>query len=283
MSNKIDQINLIAKLVIIYIVLILIALFIYYVCFEANSAPCIIENQKNCIEAKDRYAIIATLLGWSASLFAPIAAILVLNVWKHQKKYDLEKQYAEEVLKLLNQTYKHLIIKYYIIRSADLEMFENFVALNSLYHHKEDNFNVSETMYSVQSQFETLMLISEKKISPDFYEKVKIDILLLDELIRKSLNKYKKYYDILAEDIKNTNEDIFIDKKEKTGIILNESVYLKFEMSFRLFVNQKLTLTTYLDDRSKTAKYKNNLTGFKNELDTSYKNMVNELLKIIKV
>ena len=54
-------------------------------------------------------------------------------------------------------------------------------------------------------------------------------------------------------------------------------------MSFRLFVNQKLTLTTYLDDRSKTAKYKNNLTGFKDELDTSYKNMVNELLKIIKV
>lgn len=282
MANKIDQINLIAKLVIIYIVLVLIALFIYYVCFEANSAPCISENQKNCIEAKDRYSIIATLLGWSASIFAPIAAILVLNVWKDQKKYDLEKQYAEEVLKLLNQTYKHLIIKYYIIRSADLEMLENFVALNSLYH-KEDSFNVSETMYSVESQFETLMLISEKKISPNFYEKVKIDILLLDELIRKSLNKYKKYYDVLAEDIKNTNEDIFIAKKEKTGIILTESVYLKFEMSFRLFVNQKLTLTTYLDDRSKTAKYKNNLTGFKDELDTSYKNMVNELLKIIKL
>lgn len=89
--NKFSNTNNLAETIclsiIFYIVLTIIAvliglILIYFYEIKPDEIP----------------SVIVSMLAWSAALITPIIAILLINSWKSQKSYDVEKEYASLIL-----------------------------------------------------------------------------------------------------------------------------------------------------------------------------------------
>ncbi|MFW1942905.1 hypothetical protein ACG93R_05290 [Acinetobacter guillouiae] len=88
------KIELLAKLTITYVIMLGICFLLYsYVVIPTNGA--------------EKINAITGLLGWSATIFAPIAAYFFLNSWKEQTQYNSALEKIEEMLEqitfLVNQ------------------------------------------------------------------------------------------------------------------------------------------------------------------------------------
>lgn len=94
MSNKIE---LIVKLIILYIFLLAVCILLYDLVVMPTN------------EAENVNAIIG-LLGWSATIYAPIAAFFLLDSWKSQRKYELEYEYISNILINIKPIFEELTI-----------------------------------------------------------------------------------------------------------------------------------------------------------------------------
>lgn len=84
------KLSLIAKLLIAYILLLDFAFLI----FAFTASP-----------STDIASVTASLLGWTATLFTPIAAYFFYDSWKDQKNYDLKKELLIQVSNLVSTQY----------------------------------------------------------------------------------------------------------------------------------------------------------------------------------
>lgn len=91
------KVNLIGKLFITYA-------FLLVLCFLFYSLIILPETGAEIVNAK------VGILGWSATIFAPIAAYFLLDSWKDQRKYELEYEYLSSIIKNLKPIYEELII-----------------------------------------------------------------------------------------------------------------------------------------------------------------------------
>lgn len=118
------KINLIGKLSITYA-------FLLSLCFLFYALIVLPETGAEIVNAK------VGLLGWSATIFAPIAAYFLLDSWKEQRKYELEYEYLSNILKNLKPIYEELIIirgNSLIIKntSEKLILYSEFITRNNL-------------------------------------------------------------------------------------------------------------------------------------------------------
>ena len=84
------KLSLIAKLIITYLLLLDFAFLI----FALTASP-----------STDVASVTASLLGWTATLFTPIAAYFFYDSWKDQKNYDLKKELLIQVSNLVSTQY----------------------------------------------------------------------------------------------------------------------------------------------------------------------------------
>lgn len=73
--KKVEQFNLAIKLIITYLTLLTIC-YIFYALIVLS------------VSEADKINAIIGLLGWSATLFAPVAAFILINNWKEQVKHE---------------------------------------------------------------------------------------------------------------------------------------------------------------------------------------------------
>ncbi|WOQ37399.1 hypothetical protein [Acinetobacter soli] len=109
--KKLEQFNLAVKLIITYLTLLTIC----YIFYALIVLP---------VSEADKINAIIGLLGWSATIFAPIAAFILINSWKdqitHEKALNCLNNAASTIKTMHTQ-----IIKYKI-RNIDYSLRENF-------------------------------------------------------------------------------------------------------------------------------------------------------------
>ncbi|MGA9698633.1 MULTISPECIES: hypothetical protein [Acinetobacter] len=93
MKEKIIKDLIISYLAIIFIMLIITYFLIYPLAVDKGTA-------------------IATMFGWSAGLFAPLSAFVLLNAWKEQNNFMVKRdlmintlEYLDEVSRSIGQIY----------------------------------------------------------------------------------------------------------------------------------------------------------------------------------
>ncbi|RSO00960.1 hypothetical protein [Acinetobacter pittii] len=111
----IKTIELTAKLLITYIVILAICFLIYaLVVLPTNGA--------------EKVNAIIGLLGWSATLFAPLAAFILINNWKEQIKHEKALECLSNVFNQISQF--HFTIYYLKKSNKPDEIKRNFNAMN---------------------------------------------------------------------------------------------------------------------------------------------------------
>lgn len=110
----IKTIELIAKLLITYIVILAICFLIYaLVVLPTNGA--------------EKVNAIIGLLGWSATLFAPLAAFILINNWKEQIKHEKALECLSNAFNQISQL--HFTIYYFKKSNKPDEIKRNFNAM----------------------------------------------------------------------------------------------------------------------------------------------------------
>ncbi|EXF56219.1 hypothetical protein J502_2646 [Acinetobacter sp. 1294596] len=114
MANKI---SLIAALVITYLVLLMIGFLIYTLIITP-------------VQGADITNAIVGILGWTATLYAPVAALFLLNNWKEQVKHDKALDCLTQAMNIINLIHQTM----YGLKSKNRseEIITNFEVLDDI-------------------------------------------------------------------------------------------------------------------------------------------------------
>jgi hypothetical protein len=188
--NKFSNTNNLAETIclsiIFYIVLTIIAVLI------GLALTCIYETKAGEIPS-----VIASMLAWSATLITPIIAILLINSWKSQKSYEVEKEYASLILKDLHPILIGLVeIKNIIINlqtiDKNLVLFEKF--LNPI------DKNLRHESAEIYSNIKIYSRISNNKNILDQQSRLEHHCMEIMDIYKSLINdEYKKYYNIAVD------------------------------------------------------------------------------------
>ena len=183
--NKFSDTNNLAETIclsiIFYTVLMIMAVLI------ALILTCIYNTPPNDIPS-----VISNMFVWSATLITPVIAILLINSWKSQKSYEVEKEYASLILNDLHPILIGLVdIKNITINIKTVN--ENLVLFEKYLVPIETNLrNESAKSYS---NIKIYSEISEKKDILNKQTKLEHHCMrimgMYDDLIN---NDYKKYF-----------------------------------------------------------------------------------------
>lgn len=148
-------------------------------------------------EAGDIPSVIASMFAWSATLITPIIAILLINSWKSQKSYEVEKEYASLILNDLHPILMSLVeIQNIIINiktvDQNLVLFENYlIPLDTNVRHESAKSYSNIKIYSKITSNEDIL----DKHSKLEHHCIRI-VDMYDHLIN---NDYKKYFNEIIE------------------------------------------------------------------------------------
>lgn len=99
------QIKIMFQLLVAYLcLLVLMSVITYYLIYPL---------------AVDKGAAIATMFGWSAGLFAPFSALILLNSWKEQHNINLKKDFIVKSLGHLDEAIRAIGQIYWLIYIND--------------------------------------------------------------------------------------------------------------------------------------------------------------------
>ncbi|MEQ1091623.1 hypothetical protein ABLT91_10645 [Acinetobacter pittii] len=247
------------KLIITYLLILIICLII----FNIISSP----------SDQDKNNVIVGLLGWSATIYAPIAAYLLLDNWKVQKKYEIQKEIiikAIEKLALLDRDIKKYCSYHFALKNISEEVI-------LLHNYKE--FNVEKRQDQLLEIFSELNLIvlltKDEEISTLFYE-YEGAVLHLDKLNKKFyLSLYPLYYKKINRPIR---EQTTIEVGPYKSNLERDTVSSEIS-EFDLFYNINTAYSYFLEMENKI--YNSNkldyLSHFK-EYKYFYSKLINALL-----
>ncbi|MBJ8445920.1 hypothetical protein [Acinetobacter bereziniae] len=223
---------------------------------------------------KDVYSILF-------SIFAPLFAIFLFTDWKDQKKYELEKQYAESTLRNIFEINKFLNSEYFTFSSLLGDLDKNYIARN-YYFNRESVFNLTDTLYKLDAEFKTLNLLSKVKIPEILFSNIETNILLLSSAIDSVEKKYKAYYEKLPKNLKEQKNKNIIQRKEGT-IYENKAAIFASEMWLTERLTKKFKIEMQMDHQGNWIPYEFTYKQFKERFDESYSEFIKELLKKINV
>ncbi|OAL78418.1 hypothetical protein AY606_08275 [Acinetobacter sp. SFB] len=232
------KIKLLGKLTVAYFLLIGICFLIYILVVTPESGA-------------DKVSAIMGLLGWSATIFTPIAAYLLLDSWKDQRKYELEYEYLSNIIKNLKPIYEELIIirgNSLIIKNTNekLILYNDFIT--------RSNLNFQNVLLSLYPDIK----IYSKIKKDDFLEKIYLQFdkkcFQIQMHYTFLIGFYSEYYDqsisinLIYKNKGNTNDikekmysysdqlnlkeqiikidDFF--KEDRVGTLENKIFYFKF-------------------------------------------------------
>ncbi|WP_227591289.1 hypothetical protein [Acinetobacter shaoyimingii] len=219
---------------------------------------------------------INTIITTTAYVLTPIVAIVGFFSWKVQKQYDLQKEYAERILNLVN---KISIEINYIYSSFDtLKTMDNkVVAL------REESFfnslNITNQLNAILIHVKTLEQIkSDSEINLLFkhYEK---NLLKLKTCLNIITDNYKEYYKLLPDKMK--------ESKSSTQYIARENYELSIpfilaEAKLKRSLQEKIDIYEY-NSNNIPLLYSEDLETYKKNFDFHNNTFLKELIQIIKM
>lgn len=217
---------------------------------------------------KDVYSILF-------SIFAPLFAIFLFADWKEQKQYELEKQYADELLKLIGLIHMELVDTYNTYKSFDDLKYlnEEYIILNELMG--KIDYKISENLFKISEKFNTIQYLLKTKIPEDIHYNFESKALLFASATSEINYAYKKYYDNLDEKFKKDKNNKFTSKT-KTGLS-------KLEIDLLKTYNKKILVRMNDSPNEDYKFYKSSYEDYKDSFEMTYDTFMKELVKIIKL
>jgi len=108
------------------------------------------------------------LMGWSATIFAPIAAFFLLDSWKEQKRFELKKEYIALTLHDLRKLYSNLINMLTQISNIESTEYKLVIVSSYLDSEKLSNINLIHNIYGNLKVYSQLS--NHTEIDEIFYE-----------------------------------------------------------------------------------------------------------------
>ncbi|MFV5507234.1 hypothetical protein [Acinetobacter sp. 197] len=180
-SNTNNFAETICLSIIFYIVLATMAVLIGLV------LTCIYET-----EAAGIPSVISNMFVWSATLITPIIAILLINSWKSQKSYEVEKEYASLILNDLHPILISLVdIQNIIINiktvNENLVLYEKYLIPNDK--------NIRHEAAKSYSNIKIYSEISNNKIILNKHSRLEHHCIRIMDIYDHLINNdYKKYF-----------------------------------------------------------------------------------------
>lgn len=260
--------ELVAQAVIGYILLLLIVLAIYLI-FALLVDLNIFGKQA------DQSTILTNLFIWSATLYTPFLAYMAYSDWKVQKKYDIEKEYADKAIHIIYNINKHFnkcFYTYIHLKELDTKIvYLNNKVVNS-------DFNLSYNLYDLEIIFMTLQKITGNKIKKETIKDFEDYTLVFNESINRIEETYNNYYNILDDKNKEGRFKL-IDKKSQDipihGIMKEITLKNKYNSAHVVQVDHY-----YMGEYQE---FRNTFGGFKKDFDSNFEKITNELINIIKI
>jgi hypothetical protein len=137
-------------------------------------------------------AVISNMFVWSATLITPIIAILLINSWKSQKSYEVEKEYASLILNDLHPVLMSLVkIQNIIINiktvDKNLVLFEKYLI--------PIDTNVRHESAKSYSNIKIYSKITSNKDILDKHSKLEHHCIWIMDIYDHLINNdYKKYF-----------------------------------------------------------------------------------------
>lgn len=191
------RVSLIVTLILTYLVLLDLAFLIFSLTARENT---------------DTASVVASLLGWTATLFTPIAAYYLLDSWKDQKKYELNKNLIEKIIESVSST-QYLMLNN--MRYANeltkidekLIIFKNINSITNVEGQREQHV----LAYANITIFEKLTNDEEIRQAYRWYESYN---MRLNDLHKQIANIYTDYYEKIEEDLLKDLGDFIIRHKD---------------------------------------------------------------------
>lgn len=172
------------------------------------------------------------LLGWSATIFAPIAAYILLDNWKDQKKYELKKEYIGIILSDLRPIFTKILIVYSNV--ANINKVQDSLVINKEYLDYKA-LNIGDKITSLNGSLKLFSKIEKNSEILEVYDKLEMHCFFLDQFYKGIIQTYTNYYDAFT---KPRQPDLDYNYDFIRGYLGNEENEL---ISFRHFLNIKIS------------------------------------------
>lgn len=207
----------------VYIVVLLIYGFFEYIAVcNGESLKCAFDGMK-----------IEDALTLTASIFTPVIAIFAYFSWKHQKKYDLKKEFLAKCLNDIDEIYSeklNVLLK--------IELLKGISNKQAVIYKIEDlrNFYQKDLFLRALSNIESYNYVSENKYDLEKIYIFQHSIFFLEHLHNNHLLRhYEKYLNNLKESNLNMEFDhsknrtyFYEDKSILFNIVCTEMGWIKF-------------------------------------------------------
>lgn len=255
--------------VLIFVALFAASLTIFNVYWNYYVGDDVIEKGKNFSKyGKEYMAATANVAVFSATLFAPIAALILYDNWKVQKNYDLNKEILLSIDNIIFEIYNDLFKKINCL--TVLNEIDNYKIQIENYEDNKKISNHINELNQLQSKIELYDALNKKELKNHFnnFGGAIFRIVHISNEIYSSYDEFA-----LKIKIKNTNNTIFdrynnsekiIYRKEienvKKSMLKNHryqsnenatSIFLNFDEAFIEFKNQYNIITKEVRDKIK--------------------------------
>lgn len=226
-------------------------------------------------------AVISNMFVWSATLITPIIAILLINSWKSQKSYEVEKEYASLILNDLHPILISLVrIKNIIINiktvDQNLVLFEKYLI--------PIDINLRHESAKTYSNIKIYSKISDNKYVLDRHSRLEHHCIRIAGIYEHLINNdYKKYYNEVI-----TAYPEYIENEKKPNFCENYSDEKSFRISIlriRSTLNSAVNIEVHDPKTEETLNY-GEYKSFEELLEATRKileDIQDEVLKSIKL
>lgn len=195
-----SKINLAIKMIATFILVLVISLLIYKLFIYPLNG--------------DKASSLASMFGFAATLFTPIAAFFLLDSWKEQKRFELKKEYVALILHDLRNLYSNLINMLTHIKNIESTEHKLIIVSSYLNSEKLSNINLVHNIYSNIKVYSHLSKNTE--IEGIFYD-FEHHNYFVEIYYKEAIKRYSNYYIQFTQDRSKTNIDNLDIKRAYVG------------------------------------------------------------------
>lgn len=223
------------------------------------------------VSTTDVASVTASLLGWTATLYTPVAAYLLYDSWKDQKSYDLKKEIITKILEGITATRYPMIKR--IRRATELTgINEKFILLKNFKSIKIDQDD-SPHHIQVYVNIEIYEYLTNDEKIRDLYRWYESYYMQIDKIHGKIYNIYNDYYNKIGPELsKYIHENSILS--QPYNIDIKESNFLPEIRNMKDLIDEKFYIT--YDGKSPIAYYETY-----SEMTENFESKANELLKLL--
>lgn len=238
---------------------------------------------KSFFKSEINVSFVKDIFSIGATLFVGLLGIALYSDWRDEKTYDLEKSQAENLINRINTVHTKIYEKYYLLRILE-HIQEKFIAINGLKY----KFDLSSELNLITLDFENLNRILDTKIENSRIQNFILNIELFRLAIQKIEKEYQTYYDLLNQDLKNSEDTIIktinFHKYPVNSPFITPAAFRvdRINNIYRLITSEDIKIEMPNNLTKEPQTWEQQYNCYKSIYDKSFDNLMFDLVKIIK-